>query len=205
MNARNDPGPGREADDHPLVRMQAWYDHARGSGVRWPASCCLATADANGRPSARMILFKTIETARVTFATNFGSNKASDLDANPYAALVLFWPSLDRQIRLEGSTERLDDAGSDAIHAARPRPSQISAWASRQSAPIESYEAFLERRDATEKRLDGVDPVPRPEFWGGYALTPDRIEFWEAREDRAHRRELYVRNGDRWSVRILQP
>jgi pyridoxamine 5'-phosphate oxidase len=185
--------------------MQAWYDHARGSGVRWPASCCLATADPDGRPSARMILFKEIRDDRVTFATNFGSDKAADLDANPHAALVLFWPSLDRQIRLEGAIERLDDAGSDAIHDARPRPSQISAWASRQSAPIESHEAFLERRERFVRRFDGVDPVPRPEYWGGYALLPDRVEFWEAREDRAHRRELYVRAGTAWTVRVLQP
>lgn len=205
MTPRNDPGPGRPADERPLERLRGWFESAREAGVRWPSSCCLATATPEGRPSARMILFKGIEDDRVTFATNYGSDKASDLDANPQAALVLFWASLDRQIRLEGRVERLDAAGSDAIHAGRPRASQISAWASRQSAPVASRDDLLAARAEIEDRFEGIDPIPRPPFWGGYALIPDRIEFWEGREDRTHHRELFVRDGAAWTVRLLQP
>jgi len=191
--------------DEPLERLVGWIDRAREAGVPWPEACCLATAGADGRPSARMVLFKTVDRGRVTFATNYGSDKAGDLDANPRAALVFFWPALDLQVRLEGTVERLDAVGSDAIHAARPRPSQVSAWASRQSRPIESREALLARREEIERRFEGVDALPRPPFWGGFAVTPDRVEFWEGRRDRFHHRERFERSGDAWIATLLQP
>ncbi|WP_437302771.1 pyridoxamine 5'-phosphate oxidase [Sorangium sp. So ce388] len=164
----------------------------------------LATADASGRPSARMVLLKGIDDRGFVFFTNHGSRKAVELEANPFAALCIHWAKAAEQIRVEGRVERVTEAESDAYFATRPRGSQIGAWASRQSAPLPSRERLIERVREIEARFEG-GPVPRPEFWGGYRVVPERIEFWRGQESRLHDRVVYHRDGDGWRVERLYP
>ncbi|MGK3987580.1 pyridoxamine 5'-phosphate oxidase [Sorangium sp. So ce136] len=164
----------------------------------------LATADASGRPSARMVLLKGIDDRGFVFFTNYGSRKAAELEANPFAALCIHWAKAAEQIRVEGRVERVTEAESDAYFATRPRGSQIGAWASRQSAPLPSREQLIERVREIEARFEGR-PVPRPEFWGGYRVVPERIEIWRGQESRLHDRVVYHRDGDGWRVERLYP
>ena len=168
------------------------------------APVALATADASGRPSVRMVLLRGVDERGFVFHTNYDSRKARELADNPYAALCVHWHSLEEQIRIDGRVERLPDAESDAYFASRPRGSQLGAWASQQSAPLPSRELLEEEYRAVEKRFAGQD-VPRPPFWGGFRLVPDRIEFWFGRPDRLHDRLLYVREGDAWTIERLYP
>ncbi|WP_437661481.1 pyridoxamine 5'-phosphate oxidase [Sorangium sp. So ce1182] len=164
----------------------------------------LATADASGRPSARMVLLKGIDDRGFVFFTNYGSRKAVELEANPFAALCIHWAKAAEQIRVEGRVERVTEAESDAYFATRPRGSQIGAWASRQSAPLPSRERLVERVREIEARFEGR-PVPRPEFWGGYRVVPERIELWRGQESRLHDRVVYHRDGGGWRVERLYP
>lgn len=164
----------------------------------------LATADASGRPSARMVLLKGIDDRGFVFFTNYESRKSMEITANPFAALCIHWAKAAEQVRVEGRIERVSDAESDAYFETRPRGSQIGAWASRQSAPLPSREELLERVREIEARFEGR-PVPRPAFWGGYRVVPERIEFWRGQESRLHDRALYLRDGDGWRVERLYP
>jgi pyridoxamine 5'-phosphate oxidase len=197
--------PATPTTDDLLRRLEAYVAEARAAGAPIADACCLSTATPDGRPSARMLIFKGVDDGRVTFATNYGSRKGLELDRNPRAALTFWWPQTDRQVRIEGAVVRLSAGGSDAIHAARPRGSQVSVWASDQSRPVEDRGALQARRDEVEQRFEGVDPIPRPESWGGYALVPDAVEFWQASEDRFHHRERFVRTGEAWTSTVLQP
>lgn len=198
-----DPAAPASADD-PLMRFSRWMDEARRSGTPEPTATALATV-LDGRPSVRMVLLKAWDASGLVFSTSYISRKAREIEATPYVALTLFWHRLDRQLRAEGRVERTSAELSDAIFAARPRGSQLAAWASTQSAPIDSR-AELERRHAEmERRFENGD-VPRPPFWGGYRLIPDRIEFWEGRPHRLHERQLFVREaGDGWRSQWLAP
>ncbi|AUX34456.1 MULTISPECIES: pyridoxamine 5'-phosphate oxidase [Sorangium] len=164
----------------------------------------LATADASGRPSARMVLLKGIDDRGFVFFTNYESRKSMEITANPFAALCIHWAKAAEQVRVEGRIERISDAESDAYFETRPRGSQIGAWASRQSAPLPSRDALIDRVREIEARFEG-GPVPRPPFWGGYRLVPERIEFWRGQESRLHDRVLYLRDGDGWRVERLYP
>ena len=168
------------------------------------APVALATVSADGRPSVRMVLLRGVDERGFVFHTNYTSRKARELAENPHAALCVHWPALEEQIRIEGRVERLPADESDAYFASRPRGSQLGAWVSQQSATLASREALEEEYRAIERHYAGR-PVPRPPFWGGFLLRPDRIEFWFGRPDRLHDRVLYVRESDGWSISRLYP
>lgn len=164
----------------------------------------VATAGADGQPSVRMVLLKAHGPAGFTFYTHERSAKGEDLAANPRAALLFHWKSLGRQVRIEGATERTSDAEADAYFATRGRDSQLGAWASEQSRPLDSRATFEARYEEARQRFDGRD-VPRPQSWGGYRVVPERIEFWTAREHRLHERRLFTRDGGAWTEGLLYP
>jgi len=168
------------------------------------APVLLATADGTGRPSARMVLLRGADVRGFVFFTNYNSRKGRELTDNPQAALCFYWPSLDEQIRIEGRVERASPDESDAYFGSRPRGSQLGAWASDQSMVLPSRETLEEKYREIERRFEG-QAVPRPPFWGGYRLTPARIEFWYGRPDRLHDRVIYVRDGSAWRIERLYP
>lgn len=169
-----------------------------------PDTVTLATATADGRPSARVVLLRGAGRDGFRFYTNYGSRKGGEIEANPRAALCGFWYWMGRQVRIEGRVERTTAAESDAYFATRPRGSQLGAWASKQSAPLASREDLEAALEAAEGRFQGVE-VPRPEGWGGYRLVPDRFEFWEEGASRLHDRLVFVRDGAGWSRTRLSP
>ena len=168
------------------------------------APVVLATTNALGQPSARLVLLRGIDQRGFVFFTNYNSRKGRELDANPRAALCIHWPTLDEQIRIEGDAARVSAEESDAYFAGRPRGSQLGAWASEQSEVLPSRETLEERYRDIERRFEGV-AVDRPPFWGGYRLAPQRIEFWYGRPDRLHDRVLYVRDERVWRIERLYP
>ena len=191
------------ASANPITEYLSAVEQASARGVD-TAPVALATADARGRPSVRMVLLRGADERGFVFHTNYTSRKARDLTDNPYAAICVHWQAIEEQIRIEGTVVRLDDRESDEYFATRPRGSQIGAWASRQSETLRSREELEEEYRASEQRFEG-GAVPRPAFWGGYRLIPERIEFWFGRADRLHDRLLYVREGDGWKIVRLYP
>ncbi|WP_084584162.1 pyridoxamine 5'-phosphate oxidase [Sphingomonas azotifigens] len=188
----------------PFALFQTWYTEARSTELNDSNAMALATADAEGRPSVRMVLLKGYDERGFVFYTNRESRKAGDLAANPHVALLFHWKSLRRQIRIEGPIAFVSDAESDAYFASRSRDSQLGAWASDQSRPLDSRATFEERYEAVRARFEG-GAVPRPPHWGGYRVTPERIEFWLDREHRLHERRVFTRAGDGWREGMLYP
>ena len=187
----------------PLDRAREWLADALAAGAAEHDGGALATASPDRRPSVRFVLVRGIDEAGARFYTNYGSRKARELDANPVAALALWWPALQRQLRMEGPVERLGAADSDVYFASRGRGSQVGAWASRQGSVIEGREG-LEAR-AAELDAEFGDVVPRPEFWGGFRLRPHIVEFWEGRPNRLHDRAHFVREQAGWREERLSP
>lgn len=193
-----------EAGEDPIDLFRRWFEDARASGLLLPEAMSVATVSADGCPSARMMLLKRVGLDGFVFYTNYGSRKADDLAENPWAALVFHWGVLQRQVRVEGKVGRLPREESNRYFATRPRGSQIGAWASRQSEEVANREELERRFRACEEEFRGRE-VPFPDFWGGYALRPERIEFWQGRANRLHDRLLYRRRDDGWEVVRLYP
>lgn len=187
-------------------RFHALLEQARAAGEPEPTAMSLATADASGRPSVRIVLLKQFDADGFVFYTNTRSDKGRQLAANPQAAVCFLWKHLDLQVqvRAEGSVAPVDEAEADAYFASRPRGSQIGAWASAQSQPLEGRASLEQAIAAFEQRFDGA-PVPRPPHWSGYRLAPDRVEFWSGRPFRLHERLLYVRDAGHWQSSLLYP
>ena len=188
----------------PFTLFDQWYGEAREAEINDSNAMALATADARGRPSVRMVLLKGHGPEGFVFYTNFEGRKAEDLLANPHAALLFHWKSLRRQIRVEGPVEAVDEATADAYFATRSRDSQLGAWASDQSRPLPSRDVFMSRYADAVARFEGGQ-VPRPPHWSGFRVVPQRIEFWQDREHRLHERRLFERDGDGWREGLLYP
>ena len=191
-------------DRDPIKLFQTWLNDAFEAGLPLPEAMTLATAMPDGKPSARMVLLKQVDHDGFVFYTNYNSDKAEQLDENPYAALVFYWAKLDRQVRVEGSISRTSREESLAYFATRPRESQIGAWASEQSEVISSRAELEQRAEELEKQYRDRE-IECPEHWGGYRLKPERIEFWKSRTGRLHDRILYQREGDAWTITRLAP
>jgi pyridoxamine 5'-phosphate oxidase len=188
----------------PFALFDEWFAEARASEPNDPEAMALATADGAGRSAVRMVLLKGHGPDGFVFYTNEESAKGEQLAGNPRAALLFHWKSLRRQVRIEGPVERVSDADADAYFASRARDSQLGAWASEQSRPLDRREIFEHRFEEVKRRYEDAD-VPRPAHWGGYRVIPERIEFWSDRPHRLHERRLFVRSADGWTEGLLYP
>lgn len=180
------------------------YARAAACGLKEPTAMTLATASRDGRPAVRMVLLKGFNRDGFVFFTNYESRKGTHLKENPHAALGFYWPPLEEQATIEGDTHPVTNEEADAYWASRPRESQIGAWASQQSRPLENRLALEKRYQEFEKKFSG-SPIPRPPQWSGFRLVPNRIEFWKAGAHRLHTRTVYSRDGNAWSKTLLNP
>jgi pyridoxamine 5'-phosphate oxidase len=188
----------------PVAEFARWFEEALKAEVLEPNAMTLATASDDGAPSARIVLLKGFDERGFVFFTDYRSQKGTELDRNPRAALVFYWPELERQVRITGRTATIPREESEAYFRTRPRSSRISAWVSHQSQVIRSRKVLEDRVPEFQSRFPGEE-VPLPPYWGGFRLAPEAIEFWQGRESRLHDRIRYVLNGDRWRVERLSP
>jgi pyridoxamine 5'-phosphate oxidase len=188
----------------PFARFGEVFAEAKRHVTKDPNAVSLATVDAGGQPSVRVVLLKDYDARGFVFYTNHLSAKGRALDASRRAALNFYWPALDQQVRVEGAVELVGDAEADAYFSTRPRVSQLGAWASEQSRPLGSRAELEARLEELTAKYEG-QPVPRPPHWGGYRLKPERIEFWKAHEFRLHWREQYQKSGEAWEKSWLNP
>jgi len=192
-----------DAERDPFRQFQHWFEEARAAGVPLPNAMTLATVDTAGRPAARMVLLKGVESGGFVFYTNYRSRKGRELAARPAASLVFLWSDLERQVRVDGAVHRVSAAASDAYFASRPLGARLSAWASAQSETVGSRAALEAALEAARARYG--DSPPRPSHWGGYCVVPDAIEFWQGRADRLHDRLRYTRTDAAWAIERLAP
>ncbi|HEY7443488.1 MAG TPA: pyridoxamine 5'-phosphate oxidase [Vicinamibacterales bacterium] len=193
-----------ESAADPISLFEEWFSEAVATGMKLPEAMALATATRKGAPSVRMVLLRGLENGRFAFFTNYQSRKGRELERNPHASLLFHWPLLERQVRIEGAVRKLTRRESQAYFQARPRESQLAAWASRQSSVIPNRELLEAEFERAQTRFAGKN-VPCPPFWGGYQLVPAQIEFWQAREHRLHDRRCYEKQRRGWKVVVLAP
>jgi pyridoxamine 5'-phosphate oxidase len=186
-------------------QLQAWLDQAVSAGLAEPNAMVLATADAEGLPSSRTVLCKGLDERGVVFYTNYTSAKSHDLTATRYASVTFPWYPLHRQVTVRGEVEKVGSRETAAYWASRPRGSQLGAWASPQSRVVEGRRALDNALHAVERRFEGVEQVPPPPHWGGWRIRPERVEFWQGRQDRLHDRLRYVRTDEGWRVERIAP
>ncbi len=191
-------------DRDPLKQFKAWFDAVMSSDVVEPNACALATTGSDARPSVRMVLLKGIDERGMIFFSNYSSTKGLQIDSNPHAAMLFYWAQFERQVRIEGEIEKLDETASDAYFTSRPRDAQIGAIVSRQSTPVASRAII---NDAVEdfSKAHPEGPLQRPPYWGGYRIVPRSFEFWQGRENRLHDRVRYVREAQGWRIERLWP
>ncbi len=191
--------------ESPISLFDAWFAEAKAAEPNDPEAMALATADANGHPSVRMVLLKGHDANGFVFYTNLDSRKGDELAANPHAALLFHWKTIRRQVRIEGPVEAVSDSEADIYFASRGRDSRLGAWASDQSRPLPDLATFEARFEQMKARFEG-EPVPRPPRWSGFRLVPIQIEFWSDRAHRLHERRLFVRDREgAWSEGLLYP
>lgn len=188
----------------PVDRFNIAMARAEASGIKLPNAMSLATANAGGKPSVRMMLLKGADSKGFVFYTNLKSRKGRELEKNANVSLCFWWPVLEEQVRVEGKIKRVSDKEADEYFASRPRGSQIGAWASEQSSTLESRDGLLKQVSELEKKYHGKN-VPRPPFWSGFVVEPSRIEFWFGKPDRLHERYLYTKQGKNWNLEQLNP
>ena len=193
-----------DLDPDPIVQFHEWFQKVIDADLHEPNAMILATATAEGKPSARTVLLKGYDERGFVFYTNYEGRKAKEIEANPTCALLFYWGELERQVRIEGRASRLSGEESDTYFAGRPRGSRLGAWASEQSRPVEDRGVLEERVRALEAEYEGRG-IPRPPFWGGYRVEPQEIEFWQGRENRLHDRLVYRREDGAWRIERLQP
>jgi pyridoxamine 5'-phosphate oxidase len=190
--------------ENPIEVFQQWFDEAKATGINHPDAVNLATASADGVPSSRMVLLKSVDEKGFVVFTNYGSQKAKELDSNPHAALCFFWRGLEKQVRVVGSVQRVSNEESDAYFATRAKQSQLGAWASKQSQPLPSKKKLI--ADVAKLGLKhNIGEVPRPEFWGGYRIVPTSIEFWAQGGFRIHDRIRFDKTDTGWGTTRLYP
>lgn len=191
--------------ENPYTLFQQWLEDAKKSEINDANALCLATADANGRPSSRMVLLNGLDERGFVFYTNAQSRKGCDIAANPLAALCFHWKTLRKQVRVEGRVESVSDAESDAYYNSRPRQSRIGAWASEQSRPLPLFSDLEDRVKHFEDEFEGMEDIPRPPHWKGFRVLPDRMEFWVDGAFRLHRRTIFEKSNDGWNTYMIYP
>ncbi|MGA0254502.1 MAG: pyridoxamine 5'-phosphate oxidase [Rhodothermales bacterium] len=196
--------PDAESISDPFDLFDAWFKAAHEGGLYLPEAMTLATATPEGKPSARTVLLKGVDPAGFVFFTNYTSRKGTELTANPHAALLFHWPILQRQVRIEGPVAQISREESAAYYHSRPRGSQIGAWASDQSSELDARSTLEQRVKEAEARFPEGE-VPLPDHWGGFRITPDRMEFWQGRPYRLHDRIIFERDGQAWKTHRLYP
>jgi pyridoxamine 5'-phosphate oxidase len=189
----------------PIAQFERWFQEALDTKVLEPNAMNLSTVNEHNRPSSRIVLLKGIEKSKFLFYTNYQSSKGKELSANPACALTFFWPELERQVRIEGTADRVAEATSEKYFQSRPRGSQIGAWTSPQSAVLQSRTILEERALEIEKKFEGMSSLPRPKQWGGYQVEPFIIEFWQGRPNRLHDRIQFSKIDNAWNICRLAP
>jgi len=188
----------------PLAQFEHWLKQAIDAGLDDPTAMTVATVDAQGQPSQRIVLLKHVDASGFVFYTNFESRKARELDANPRVALHFPWHRLERQVKVRGIASKVPTAESLAYFTSRPRESQLAAWASEQSRPVSSRQMLMQQFDAMKRKFASGE-IPLPDRWGGFRVVPEQVEFWQGGEHRLHDRFEYTRNGEQWDIARLAP
>ncbi len=196
----------QNCETNPIVQFEKWFKEVQAIDNKEPNAMTLATSTVDGRPSARIVLLKEVSDAGFVFYTNYTSRKAQDLETNPQCALTFYWSALERQVRVEGQARHVTQAESEAYFRTRPKGSQLGAWASHQSKVVASRDVLDAKLSDLESKYAGQEDIPLPEFWGGYRVVPDRVEFWQGRPNRMHDRIRYRRKGEtEWVIDRLSP